>query len=56
MVDAVYVDLYSEISRQVADAMDRFIAGTTAGETGQRRDGDGTQALANGVKIRELPC
>jgi integrase len=45
MVDAKYVELYSEVSRHVADAMDRFIEAGSVAVTGQRRDHDGTDGL-----------
>jgi len=38
MVDSVYVELYSEISRQVVDAIDALINASDLAATGTRRD------------------
>ena len=44
MVDAVYVDLYGEVSRQVADAIDALVTASRSAEVvsaaGRMRDGD----------------
>ena len=46
MVDQVYVELYSEVSRDVADAIDALVRASTdavvASSAGQLRDGAGS--------------